>query len=125
MATPLPTPAPLPTVTPAPPAKPIKITDVDTRVMDTEMSWNYAWKVMIRNDGDQELTVAATVYFLDADGFQIDTSYIDGDIAPHSEREFIGDERIDAELGPKVAEVIAHIDYAFIPGTLDHVQRGD
>jgi len=123
-------PAPLPTVTPIPtatPAKPVKITGVETRIIEqNDTWWKHSWKVTIRNDGDLDGEVSFTLNFFDAEGFLLDDDGDTGLLVPaHSEQSFSNLALIDTEFAPKVAAIKAEINYVVVPGTLDVIQRGD
>jgi hypothetical protein len=112
-------PAPAATVAAAtaPPSHPAEkeqaweIVSVDTRVTESNSTWSrFAWKLQIKNKGDQPLRLDALIEFQDKDGFIIDTGSAHGLVlGPHADETFTGYALIKADGAPRVARTLAKV----------------
>jgi hypothetical protein len=80
--------------------KPFEIVDVNSKVTESNDTWwKYAWKLTVRNSSDRHLSLQATIEFLDAEGFVVDsdTEYNLG-IAAGSTQTFTGYALVTAKV---------------------------
>jgi hypothetical protein len=92
-------------------AKEWEIISFDTRVTESNNTWSrFAWKLQMKNNGNQPFHFDALIEFQDKDGFIIDTNTAhDLVIGPNAEATFTGFALIQAEGAPRVGQTIAKV----------------